>query len=370
MKIKNPFFIKGYHGEEYFCDRVEETEKLVRALGNGSDVTLIAPRRYGKTGLIHNAFAKMDSSVKKVYLDIYSIGDFAAFARLLASEVVSALDNPFVKAGKEVLRFFRSCRPTATPSEDGIKWSFDVVPANAEVSLKELFAYLKHYRGECVIAIDEFQQVREFPETGVEALLRGYIQNLDNIHFIFAGSRRHLMQQMFLTPKAPFYLSTEILSLGPIDRSAYFEFAAGFFRKARRPCDRLAFDWLYRRFEGVTWFIQMVLNRVWESGEGLRSRTDVENAIEDIVSSRELEYHDLLFSQSESQQALLKAIAAEGKVERPQATAFIAKYRLPSTSTIGSALKDLVERDLVYRDASGYIVYDRLFGFWLSRSVT
>ena len=369
MKTKNPFFIKGYHGEEFFCDRVEETGKLVRAVENGRDVTLIAPRRYGKTGLIHNAFSKFGPRIKTVYIDIYSIADLASFTRLLASEVVSALDNPLVKAGREIVKFFKSCRPTATPTEDGIKWSFEVLPSEAGASLKELFAYLKNYRGECVIAIDEFQQVREFPERGVEALLRGYIQNLDNIHFIFAGSRRHLMQQMFLAPRSPFYLSTEILSLEVIDPGKYFDFAAAFFRKEGKMCNRQAFDYLYGKFEGVTWFVQMVLNRVWEAGDGLRSSEDVDRAIEEIVATRELEYHDLLFSQSNSQRSLLRAIAAEGRVESPQAAAFIARYNLPASSTIGSALKDLVERDIVYKDARGYIVYDRLLGEWLSSQI-
>ena len=367
MKAKNPFFIKGYHGEEFFCDRVEETGKLLRAVENGRDVTLIAPRRYGKTGLIHNVFSKFPRDIKTVYLDIYSVTDLASFTRLLASEIVSTLDNSFVKAGREILKFFKSCRPTATPTEDGIKWSFDISPADAGPSLGELFDYLRQYRGECVIAIDEFQQVREFPETGVEALLRGYIQNLDRIHFIFAGSRRHLMQQMFLTPRSPFYLSTEILSLDVIDSGKYFDFAAGFFRKAKAPCERRAFDYLYGRFEGVTWFVQMVLNRVWEAGVGLKTPEDVDDAVEEIVSTRELEYHDLLFSQSESQQSLLRAIAAERRVECPQSAAFIAGHDLPAASTIGSALKDLIERDIVYKDSKGYIIYDRLFGEWLRR---
>ena len=54
--VENPFIISGYVSPEYFCDRKEETERLIDAMVNGRNVTMIAPRRMGKTGLIKNAF--------------------------------------------------------------------------------------------------------------------------------------------------------------------------------------------------------------------------------------------------------------------------------------------------------------------------
>ena len=55
MRLDNPFLIRGYAGPEYFCDRTAETQQLVSAISNGRDVTLVAPRRYGKTGLVHTS---------------------------------------------------------------------------------------------------------------------------------------------------------------------------------------------------------------------------------------------------------------------------------------------------------------------------
>jgi AAA+ ATPase superfamily predicted ATPase len=59
MKLKNPFLTRGYAGPEYFCDRKEETRRLISAFENDRDVTLIAPRRFGKTGLIHHTLASV-----------------------------------------------------------------------------------------------------------------------------------------------------------------------------------------------------------------------------------------------------------------------------------------------------------------------
>ena len=73
MDRKNPFITSGYEGPEYFCDREAETKALLDGLANGRNITLIAPRRLGKTGLIQNAFHSLRRSgaAVPVYVDIY-----------------------------------------------------------------------------------------------------------------------------------------------------------------------------------------------------------------------------------------------------------------------------------------------------------
>lgn len=46
----NPFLLSGYVSPEYFCDRVEETQKLISALRNGRNVTLISLAVWEKRG--------------------------------------------------------------------------------------------------------------------------------------------------------------------------------------------------------------------------------------------------------------------------------------------------------------------------------
>ena len=69
----NPFLLSGYVSPEYFCDRVEETQKLISALRNGRNVTLISPRRMGKTGLLRHAFHEIQSAKAGncYYVDLY-----------------------------------------------------------------------------------------------------------------------------------------------------------------------------------------------------------------------------------------------------------------------------------------------------------
>ena len=366
MKLQNPFLTAGYAGPDYFCDRIEETKKLITAIENDRNVTLIAPRRYGKTGLISNVFNQLPSGFIGIYIDIYSTKNLAGFTKMLAGAVIGALDGRMEKAMSALAKFFMNCRPTATPQSDGtVKFSFDITSDNAEASLKDVFDYLRAREKRVVIAIDEFQQVREFPEEGVEALIRSYIQFIPWVRFIFAGSRRHLMTEMFVMPQGAFYQSTQIMNLGVIPSVRYLSFAKGFFDAEGWGFDEDVFDRLYRRFEGVTWYIQAVLNKVWETRMSLLEDAQVDRAVVELYEERALVYHDLLIAQNDASQGVLVAIARRGIVSKPTSAEFISANGLKGASTIRAALKDLESKDVVYKTDGGWIVYDRLFAEYL-----
>lgn len=220
-----------------------------------------------------------------------------------------------------------------------------------------------------VIAIDEFQQVREFPEEGVEALIRGYIQFIPWVRFIFAGSRRHLMTEMFVMPQGAFYQSTQIMNLGVIPPDRYLPFAKGFFDAEGWNLDDGVFDRLYKRFDGVTWYLQAVLNKVWETRTSLIDDAQVDRAVVELCEERALVYHDLLAAQNGASQEVVVAIARNGTVAEPTSAGFLAANGLSGASTVRAALKDLAAKNLVYRTDGGWIVYDRLFAEYLrSRS--
>ena len=285
-----------------------------------------------------------------------------------AAAVLGRLDSPAERVGRKILSFFKNCRPTLTPKDDGsFSFSFDLAPSQAKATLKDTFDYIASRKRKVVIAVDEFQQVREFPEKGTEALLRSYIQFVPNAHFIFAGSRKHMMDAMFVSPKGPFYQSTQLMALGTIDTGKYRQFAEGFFRREGRTFSEAAFRHLYERFEGITWYIQSILNRVWTHGSGLDSVQQVDDTVDELVAESESFYFDLLRSQTPAEQSILKAVGRDGVAKSISGGDFIRRNKLPAASTVRSAAAKLTERDLLYRSDAGYVVYDRFFGLWLKR---
>ncbi|MCD8292812.1 MAG: ATP-binding protein, partial [Prevotellaceae bacterium] len=143
MKPNNPFLIAGYHSPEFFCDRETETATMMDALHNGRNVTLIAPRRMGKTGLIRHVFYRMKAAQPDIvtfYMDIYATRSLGDFVRLMANTVLGRLDSIPQKAMSRIGQFIRSCRPVFTFDElTGLpKVTVDVSPAAEERTLKEL----------------------------------------------------------------------------------------------------------------------------------------------------------------------------------------------------------------------------------------
>jgi len=367
MKMANPFVVTGYGGPENFCDRKAEVEKLHRAIENGRNVTLLAARRIGKTGLIHHFFNELaQKSVSTVYVDIFATQNLVEFTRRFAASVIGSMDSQTDRALAMASRFFKSFRPSVTidPMTGSQSYSFGLQPQQAEMTLKECFDYLAQ-RGTCVVAIDEFQQIAEYPEKGTEALLRSYVQFLPNTRFIFAGSRHHLMTEMFSSAKRPFYNSTQTLPLERLDRAVYRDFAVRQMAKAGVTLEGRVFDRVADCFDGITWYVQTVMNRLCE--RRTVGDDDVGSVIDGLLVEKSWEFAALLKSLPRASVRLLKAVAAAGSVAEPTSEDFLVNYAPGSPSSVHQALKKLLEDELLYEEDKGIVVYDRLFGLWLRR---
>jgi hypothetical protein len=92
----------------------------------------------------------------------------------------------------------------------------------------------------------------------------------------------------------------------------------------------------------------------------------VHECISDIINENEYYYQQLLRAYPKGQAKLLKAIAKEKKVKEITSGVFISKYSLTATSSVKTALSRLLDDEVVYRSADGYMIYDRFFGEWLA----
>ncbi|MDR0871869.1 MAG: ATP-binding protein [Prevotellaceae bacterium] len=371
-KPYNPFLITGYYSPEYFCDREKETEKIISALKNGRNISLMSPRRFGKTGLIHHVFyniTEKDKNAACIYLDIYSTQNLNDFVKIFAESILGKVDGNLEKAMKTFASFFKSFRPTL--SYDAIsgqpELSVKIEQETAEKSLQEVFSYLQQSDKKCYIAIDEFQQIAEYSEKGTEALLRSYIQFLPNVKFIFAGSRQHLMGEIFLSAKRPFYQSTQIMSLGVVDKERYYQFANEHFSKNKFTISAECFEYIYTKFEGHTWYVQAVLNRLYEYCKKIDNIEVVYYAVQELLEENTYSYQELLNAYTAIQVNLLRAIAKEKVVAQINSGDFVSKYGLKNASSISRTLKKLLDTELIYKSDKGYIVYDKFFGLWLGK---
>lgn len=371
--MKNPFVTSGYEGPEYFCDREEETAKLIRMLTNGNNVVLMSPRRMGKTGLLYHAFQQEEiaSEYHSFIIDIYSTKNLNDLVAEMGKVILNTLQSKSKKAFDKFVRVATSLRPGVSfDSWGNPTWNVEVGNIqNADNTLDQIFDYIKQSDMRCLVAIDEFQQIAHYPEKNVEAILRTYIQHCSNAEFVFSGSERHLLAEMFSSPSRPFYASTSTLSLECINPLKYDEFARTHFEKAEKLLEAGVVEEICHRFEGVTWYIQKVLNYLFaDTAFGETCRMDMlDVTVNEIVKDNGTIYADLLYQLTAKQKELLIAINKEGKVKAVTGSKFIKKHHLTAASSVQTTIKSLMDKQLVTCHLGVYEVYDKFFSIWLSR---
>lgn len=370
MKVPNPFITNGYLSPHYFCDRVEETKLLTRLLTNGNNVALISPRRLGKTGLIHHCFGQ--ASIREQYytfiVDIYATKNLQELVYELGKAVLSTLKSRGRKTWELFLNTLGSLRSSISFDINGNpEWGMGVGDIKMpEFTLDEIFSYLEQAGKPCLVAIDEFQVVANYPDKKVEAVLRTRIQKCRNAWFVFAGSQRHMMSEIFLSPSRPFYQSTSLMSIGPIGCAEYVAFAQELFKEYQKGITTEAVVAVYQRYEGVTWYVQSVLNALFTLTEPGATCTAemIDMAIQQIIAQQGFAYKALLFQLPPKQKEVLMAICKEGKASNMTARPFLQRNRL-TASTVQAAVKGLLEKDFITQDMGAYSLYDQFFAQWL-----
>ena len=237
-----------------------------------------------------------------------------------------------------------------------------------QMTLDEIFTYIEEADKPCIIAIDEFQQIGKYTEKNVESLLRTKIQRCNRAQFIFSGSKRHVMSNMFNSPSKPFYQSAISMSLDPIPIDTYKQFAISLFDERSKHVETEVIEHVWQQYEGYTWFVQMMMNELYAlTPEGGTCKTSmIEDARNNVIMSQEQSYKDLLSNLPPKQKTVLQAIAKEGVAQNITSVKFIKKYNLNSASSVQSAVKLLLKNDLITQSDNRYRVYDFFLSEWLA----
>lgn len=371
----NPFYLIPHTPAPYFCDRKKETEDILRLLDNGANVTLMSPRRYGKTGLIYHLFDELSTRKDKpelFYVDIYATESVNDFLAVLAESVAKVLKKESLV--KSFLNFLGRIRPVISrdPFSGEPKYSFTLdTDAERRYSLKALLDYLENRPRKVIVAIDEFQQIREYVGMSMEALLRTYIQPLTNVQFIFSGSRKHLMADMFTYETSPFYESATLYKLDKIDRGVYSKFISEQFKGQGRCISGEAVDYILDWTRCHTFYTQSLCNRVFSITKTDARIEDVMTAIDGILKESGDAFMERRALLTPKQWKFLTAVAREGVVNEPTGAVFLQKYGLGAPSTAARLLAALTDKELLLEtkslEGSSYCVYNVFFSRWLER---
>ncbi|MBN1825166.1 MAG: ATP-binding protein [Candidatus Eisenbacteria bacterium] len=374
--MANPFRYGGVVGRESFCNRKRELEDLVRAAENGDRVFLYGERRFGKTSLalrmLHNLDAKKYIGA---YVDLWPTESEESFAAAMAGSISGGLASSADRLLETAKRFFGGLAPSVSLDPQGApQLSFGVRGSSIKASgLRDVLAapeeIARRRKKRVVVVFDEFQRVLEYGGDMVERTLRSVIQEHTHVAYFFLGSRKHMIQRMFLDQSRPLFRSGGHYPLGPISEEHWIPFVRNRFKRSDKGIGAEQIRIICGLTGGHPFYTQHLCHAVWELCEpgGRVDRSLIDKAFDLLLDRESYAYTALWESFAQNQRRFTTGLATEPPGVRPFSADFIGRYRLRSASNAQRAAEGLLERDIIDRENGSFTIIDRFFRAWIRR---
>ncbi|MCB0665165.1 MAG: ATP-binding protein [Saprospiraceae bacterium] len=370
----NPFVIYGYSGPQWFCDRESELSSLIESFDNHRYLLLYSMRRLGKTGLIHH-FHHTLSERKKVipiYLDVQHTNSDQEFVSQLITQTISKIEKSQTGLLNRIQTLFSSLRPTISfdPFTNLPTVELQIKePKQVQLTLDIFFEMLGKLNNHFQISIDEFQQIANYSSPSfIDAAIRGNIHKIKNTHFLFSGSQRHLLLNLFSNSKKPFFNMVDQLQLKTLDHQIYADFIQNHFTNHKQKIDASIVEDILTWTRSHTYHTQYFCNRLFAQGHKKIIPQHIEKIKREILYTFEPNYLQLRATNSPVQWKLLTAIAKEESVTNISSRDFLSRYQLAQSSA-HQAMNVLLEKEILYevrqKDKNIIIIYDPFFSRWL-----
>ena len=373
--MENPFV----YGKEVcganFCNRKEEIGELYRDAINSQNVIIFSQRRFGKTSLIQKVLRKCRSEgLLTVYVDIYSVLTEEDLVCMYAKVVAESLFGKVDKALRQVGKFFKRIRPKLTVDEMGQPaYTIDVDKKEVLPSLEDALEAVKRYadkkRKKAIVIFDEFQQIGQFKTDKVERVMRSSIQRHANISYIFMGSKKHLISDMFNNPNRPFYKSAKPFPLTKIDKAELLEFIQNKFKITKKSIQESLARKVVTTCECHPYYVQYLCHIIWEKIIDKKEVKDKDFSESlDILLSRESSTYEATWDRlTTKQKQVFSALAKIAPNEKLFSSIFLEKHNLGSASSLQRTLQSLIDKDLIDREGDSYTIIDVFFKRWLTK---
>ena len=343
-----------------FCNRTEETERLKRCIMHHRPVLLVSPRRYGKTSLALHGIKQ--SGLPFAHIDFFSAVDDQDIEYAILrgiGKLISSLETAPKKALALAVDFFSGTHIRAVLSKMGISIEIDnqrEKPSQRILKVLERLEKLSETtQQKLVLFFDEFQCIGEIADDqSMESVLRQVAQLTQSISFVFSGSNRHLLNQLFEDRKRPFYKLCERITIERIENSHYKQhIQKAAFDIWKNPLDELVFESLFACSERHPYYINLLCSRMFLKKDQPSAEV-VENMWAQYVREERSSVASELDMLSRNQKKLLTMLAREHGTNAPLGQDFVQKSRI-SKATIAQALGFLEKHDYVEKSPTGQV---------------
>lgn len=345
--VENPFIFGKIVRGAHFCDRETEISQIKKLVHSKQHLVIISPRRYGKTSLVINALER--NRLPYIYIDCSFIEDEKAVIAVVLNEYAKKLDN--IALLEKFLRRF------------DISFSITLKPISVkvtEIKIDTLKSLLTEIGKNYTIVFDEFQDLYEKDKKLVNKL-RSIIQFLDK-SVIMLGSKKHILDNMFLKPRGIFYNFGYALHLDKLERNKFGEFIAYWFKKNRMELENEEIKKILDLSEDHPFFTQYLCHFIFEKRR--IEKVEVENVLDEILTMNSIFYEGTFSSLPSSQQKAL-LLLSYGKKEVYSAE-LLKKFGMTSSQALQKALNSLIKKEIIDKNGN-YHILDVFFKHWLYR---
>jgi len=362
--LENPFRYGSIVTGDDFVDRVRELELLVREIRSGQRVLLYSNRRMGKSSLLKELARRNRKEFIFAYVDLYGVPSKNKFLEMLTTEVARAAftnTEKLVSAVTDLVKETRIRFVITSTGKPGVELDQVELRDSDLAEVLDLPEKIAKKRGKrVVVVLDEFQELLSIGGVQMLKRMRSRIQHHKHATYIFSGSKRHLLRQMFQEEEGAFYKSARPFELGPISRSSFEGFIVKKFEESSGSIEPRLAKRIVDVSQGYPYYVQQISHELFDITNKPRKSEEVEEAIRNAVEHHVPSFLVVWDSvRSQLQRRYLIAVAKEPGVGH--GTGFIEKYGLKSYSHKQRIEKQLQARGLI---ESGDLV-DPMLALWL-----
>ncbi len=374
--MTNPFRYGDLAFDETFTDRAEELAELTADIRNGQNVVLFAPRRYGKSSLLWRASQELVGAQEVLIarLDLMRAPTRERFAEKLATAIYEDIASPLERLRDRALAVFRGLRiaPTITVSTDGtlgFSFSGGFSAADVDATIEHLLALPAELGVErnrrVALIFDEFQEIVRI-DPALIALMRSVFQEQPEVAHVYAGSRRHMMRQIFSDDNEPFWRSAKQIELGVIAPEVFAPFVAERFASTGR---RIADETLAELLEithAHPYGTQELAYSLWEctNDGGTAGAAQLARALSRVLASENAHFDRIWGDAPRGQRTVLEALARDPG-RPPLSGEFRRAHNLAAPSSVQKALSALIDDELVTPFERGYRIAEPFLREWI-----
>lgn len=345
-----PFPTFGYFGPDYFCDRETELKLLLSEFRGNHPTLLLGVRRLGKTGLLHHFIYYLKKSEAGIYVDLQDCSNLREAVVKIAEAVLRTF--PDEKKYKVIWSTIKKFRPSISFDEFSGLPQLTLALASekeAEHSLTGLLDSLSSRSGRTVLIFDEFQQVINFTDMHIESVMRSEMQRHPDLHYIFSGSKTHLLGRIFQEAGRPFYGMVRTIHLDKLDPDIYKKYIVDQFAVNGKKLPAILAEQIVKWTDTHTYYTQYMCSQVFLTSGKVVTENDIVSVKERILKGQVPDFFQIKDLLSAGQWKLLTAISNEGKLFHPNAGDIVRSYDLGNTTAIRKALETLLDKQLIHQ---------------------